>query len=498
MSDRDTSVNRRRFIEAAGIAGVVGLAGCGGGSGGGGESGGGSGGGDSGGSGSGGSGSGGGSGGGSSGSTGGQSTGGATITYWSVLHQQSQVARLALENAISRFENQTNHTIEVNWSITQSIQDGTWLQNMNNRQAPILFDSQVSRNGQFIDAGFVQPFEEEVVPELSSEIVDGIEWSLDRMANLYQGFDKDVAYEMMLGAAMQEPFVVRTDHMEEAGLDPDSDFPPTNYDELIELATTLQQEGPGNHGFQVHGAPGDLMDEISPTWAMGYGGVDGLYVTQDWNDTNLDNEHWKRTLREQVEIFREHELSSPNANSTSDEAACQLLIDGQVSMSQVGMLNAAGLIANRAPDLYESGTIRYGPSWEGPSGFRGEYNVTSMSLARDPDMDDQTYERKKAAAIEFMEFILDPDFQAKTFERFGIMPANQSVWEETRGPAHMLPDTAFTIAEGSEYGWQAHPEMSDIQYNIPGPIFQQAMTGDLTPEEACDQAAQQIRNQVFS
>lgn len=62
----------------------------------------------------------------------------------------------------------------------------------------------------------------------------------------------------------------------------------------------------------------------------------------------------------------------------------------------------------------------------------------------------------------------------------------------------MLPDTAFTIAEGSEYGWQAHPEMSDIQYNIPGPIFQQAMTGDLTPEEACDQAAQQIRNQVFS
>jgi ABC-type glycerol-3-phosphate transport system substrate-binding protein len=478
MTSDSTTVNRRRFIEATGVAGIVGLAGCsGGGDGGGGANG---------------------SGGGTTGTTSDGQTGGATISYWSVLHQQSQVARLALENLISQFENQTNHTVEPNWSITQSIQDGTWLQNMNSQQAPILYDSQVSRNGQFIEAGFVEPFEEQVVPELSSEIQDGIEWNLDRMANLYAGFEKDVAYEMMLGTAMQEPFVVRTDHMEEAGLNPDNDFPPTDYDELIELARTLQQDGPADYGFQVHGSPGDLMDEIMPTWAMSYGGVDGLYVNQDWSDTNLDNEHWKRVLSEQVEIFRDMELSTPNASSTSDEAACQLMIDGQVSMSQVGMLNAAGLIANRAPDMYENGTFRYGPSWEGTSGFRGEYNVTSMSLCRDPDMDDATYERKKQAAIEFMEFLLDPENQANTFEWWGIMPSNQSAWEQTRGPSHMLPSTAFTIAEQSDYGWQAHPQMSDIQYNIPGPIFQQAMTGDLSPEEACDQAAQQIRNQVFN
>jgi len=480
MASKDSAISRRGFIKGAGAAGIAGLAGCSGDGGDGGDSG---------------------DGGDGTGTPtdtmGDGQTGGATITYWSVLHQQSQVSRLALERLISDFENQTNHTVEPNWSIAQSLQDGTWLQNMNSGRVPILYDSQVSRNGQFIDAGYVQPFEEEVVPELSDDVVSGIEWNLDAMANLYQGFDKDVAYEMMLGSVMQEPFVVRTDHMEEAGLDPENDFPPQDYDELIELATTLQEDGPGNHGFQVHGSPGDLMDEITPTWAMSYGGQDGLYVNSDWSDTNLDNEHWKKTLRQNVEIFRDHELSAPNSNSTSDEDAVQLLISGQASMSQVGMLNH-GMFANRAPELLEQGSIKYGPAWEGPSGYRGEYNVTSMTLCKPPNMDDQKYERKKSAAIEFMEFLLSSDTQVNTFDWWGILPANESVWEETTGTNHQLPETAMTIAEGSEFGWQAHSEMSDIQYNIPGPIFQQAMSGDISPEEACNQAAEEIRNQVFN
>jgi ABC-type glycerol-3-phosphate transport system substrate-binding protein len=421
---------------------------------------------------------------------------GTTIELWSLIHGQSQIANDFLEQIIQQYEQETNNSVRWVKENTQNVQNGNWRQRMNQGNIPQLFNTAASRTGAFVADDLITPYHE-IIPELNDEVVNGTEWADDVLNNVYRGFEGDGRKIAPIGFVMQEPFVARADHFEEAGLDIESDFPPENYEELIDVATTLQQEGPGDYGFQVHGSPGDLMDEITPTWSHALGGTEGLYVNEDWDDTLLDSDAWKTTLQRNVEIHRDLELSAPNSATTSDEDACRLVIDGSASMSQVGMLNY-GLLAGQAPDMIEDGTLQFGPAWEGESGYRGQFNIQSIAMgAQPPNMADSTWENKRAATIEFLNLLFSPEIQQQVFDKWGLLPYNQNAWEEVPRKENGIVDTAITIAEGSEFGWQAHPNMADIQYNIPGPVFQQAMTGELTAEEACNQAAQQIRQQVF-
>jgi multiple sugar transport system substrate-binding protein len=421
---------------------------------------------------------------------------GVTIELWNTVNGQSEVAANYLTELQRKYEQQTGNTLKLVNDNVASVQKGNWLTRMNQGKVPTLFQCAGSRSGQFVENGFVTPWGT-VIDQFNSKIINGTEWAHDTVRDMYQGFEKPKMKTMMLGFVMQEPFIARADHFEKAGLDIEKDYPPKNYDELIDLAKTLQKEGPGKYGFQVHGAPGDLMDEITPTWAHTYGGVDGMYINSDWTDVNYDKKPWKTSLSRQVEIYRELDLSSPNADSTSDEDACNLLIDGKASMSMVGMLNY-GLLASRAPKMLKNGTLRFGSNWEGKSGFRGEYNNTVIGLgSKPPGMADSTWEKKKQAGIKFMEFVMSVEVQKDIFKKFGLLPFNRKAWDKIPPKKNKIVDVATTLAKNSKYAWSAHPQMGDIQYNIPGPIFQRAMNGTLTPEEACNQAASRVRRQVF-
>ncbi|SFR65500.1 ABC-type glycerol-3-phosphate transport system, substrate-binding protein [Halogeometricum rufum] len=475
-------ISRRRALKSLGVAGVAGLAGCAGGNGGSGN---------------------GGttdaSGGGGTATTGGseKNANGTTITLWTTLHGQSKVAEQFLDETIKAYEQRTGNSVQWIKETVSNVQNGNWRQRMAQGQIPTLYQTAPSRIGGLIDAGYVTPWGS-VLDQLSDDVVSGTEWAQPVVENIYRGFEDNKLKTALLGFVMQEPFVARADHFEEAGLDIETDFPPKNYDELIDIAKTLQKDGPGDIGFQVHGAPGDLMDEISPTWAHAIGGEQGLYVNADWSDTHLDSDAWKTSLRRQVEIYREMGLSAENSATTSDEDACRFLADGRASMSQVGMLNY-GLLSNLAPDMLENGTLRYGASWKGESGFRGEFNATALALgSKPPNVSSAKWERQRQAGIEFIDTMLSTEVQKKAFTKWGLLPFNRNAWEESPTLKNNAVEAGIAIAEESEYGWQAFPEMAAVQYNISGPIFQQAMTGELSPEEACNQAASQIRQQVFS
>ncbi|MFB6102097.1 MAG: ABC transporter substrate-binding protein [Haloplanus sp.] len=461
---------RRKALKGLGAAGLVGLAGCAGGGGGGGTT---------------------------ATGGGGKNATGTTISLWTTLHGQSKAAEQYLDQTIKTYEQRTGNTVKWVKETVKNVQNGNWRKRMAQGQIPTLYQTAPSRIGGLIDGGYATPWGS-VLDQLSDDVVSGTEWAHPVVKNIYRGFEGDKRKTALLGFVMQEPLVARADHFKEAGLDIEKDFPPKNYDELVELAKTLQNEGPGDIGFQVHGAPGDLMDEISPTWAHQIGGETGLYVNKDWTDTHLDSDAWKTSLRRQVEIHREMGLSSENAATTSDEDACRLLADGRASMSQVGMLNY-GLFSNLASDMLQDGTLRYGASWEGESGFRGEFNATALALgSKPPNMDSAKWERKKQAGIKFLDTMLSTEVQKQAFTKWGLLPFNKNAWQEISALPNNAVDAGIKIAEGSQFGWQAFPEMAAVQYNIPGPIFQQAMTGKLSPEEACDKAAKQIRSQVFS
>ncbi|MFB6120041.1 MAG: ABC transporter substrate-binding protein [Halobacteriaceae archaeon] len=463
--NRLLGASRRRALKSIGAAGTAGLAGCSGITGGGG-------------------------GGGGNGS-------GTTITLWTTLHGQSSVAEQFLADTISTYEEETGNSVKWIKETVANVQNGNWRQRMSQGQIPTLYQTAPSRIGGLIDGGYYTAWGS-IMDQLSEDVISGTEWAQPVVKNIYRGFGGDKLKTALLGFVMQEPFVARADHFQKAGLSIEEDFPPKSYDELIDIATTLQENGPGDIGFQVHGAPGDLMDEITPTWAHQIGGETGLYVNEDWSDTHLDSEAWKTSLRRQVDIHRNKKLSSENAATTSDEDACRLLANGTASMSQVGMLNY-GLFQNLAPDLLESGDLRYGASWEGQSGFRGEFNATAMALgSKPPNMAASKWEKKKEAGIKFLDTMLSTEVQKQAFEKWGLLPFNRNAWEEIPTLENNAVDAGIKIAEGSQFGWQAFPEMAAVQYNIPGPIFQQAMTGELTPEKACDRAAERIRAQVFN
>jgi multiple sugar transport system substrate-binding protein len=478
-SENSNDISRRKALAAVGAAGMSSLAGCNGGGGGGGTE-----------------------------TTRNDSRGGitgtasgdsgpVTITMWTNVQGQSQVADRFLEKQINLYKQRTgNDVIWVKEPVT-NVKNGGWMQRMESGQGPTLYQTSFSRCGAFIANGHITPWGS-LLDRMNDSVVEGTKWAYDRIKSVFRGFSDPKLKMMPFGFALQDPFVARKDHFEKAGLSIEDDFPPTGLQDLINIATTLQKDGPADIGFQVHGSPGDLMDEITPTWAHERGGKKGLYLNQDWSDTNYDSDAWKWSLGNQVKIYRNLGLSSENATSTSDEDACRLIYNGKASMSQVGMLNY-GLFANQAPELLNSGTLQFGPSWEGKSGYRGEFNMFGFGINDKPQgMDSKTWQRKLDAVIDFLNQIASVEVQKNVLDKWGLVPFNQKAWSKIPSKPSNFFDACRTIAEGSEYAWPAHPDMASIQYNIPGPIFQRAMNGQISADKACNLAAERIRQRVFT
>lgn len=461
MSNKHT---RRRFIEASAIGGIVGLSGCIGALGG------------------------------DSGSEG----GGGDFEYWEYFHSQSQVAEELMQSTVEEFQEENNVQMSMNWASWDDINGGKWKNNIQNGNRPVIYDSTNSLNGQFIEPGWVKPVDE-YRDRLDDEALENIEWALEMTQSCYRGFDANV-YEVPIGLEVGAPFIVRADHFEEAGLSLEDDFPPTNYEHLIQVATQLQEDGPGDYGFQIYGDQGDVTDEALVTWTASEGGYDGMYLNEDWSDVNYDNDIWKEATRQYVDIYHEYGLSSDRATTASNENVAEMLIEGSVSMAQTSTKDF-GQIRSRAEDMLADGTIVFGPPWEGAAGNRGEFFTQCIALMRKPDnVDEETWQQYEDDAIAWINKLLTTDFQQEVPRSLGTLPVRRDVWsnlegDETFGDSQFM-STVQTTVEGMEHGWSSNPNMNAIQYDIAGPLFQQAVRGEIGPEEACDRAAEEIRNQI--
>lgn len=421
-----------------------------------------------------------------------------SFQYWEYFHSQSEVANDLMKSSVTEFEDENDVQMQVNWASWNDINGGKWKNNMQSGNRPVIYDSTNSLNGQFIEPGWVKPVSE-YKDRLDDEALEHVEWALEMAQSCYRGFDEDL-YEIPIGFEVGAPFIARADHFEEAGLSIEDDFPPQNYEELVQVATQLQEDGPADNGFQIYGAQGDVTDEALLTWTAAEGGYEGMYLNEDWSEVNYDNEVWKDATKKFVDLYHEHGLSSDKAPTASNEEAAQMLIQGNVSMVQ-GSTKDFGLLRSRAEEMLTDGTIVFGPSWEGAAGNRGDFFTQCIALMKQPDnVDDDTWQQHEETAIEWINKLLSADFQKEVPRSLATLPARRDVWstyeEGTAITESNFMSTLETTVDGMEHGWSSHPGMNAIQYNIAGPLFQQAVRGELTAEEACDQAAEQIRNQV--
>lgn len=430
---------------------------------------------------------------------GGGGSGKTTVQYWEYFHSQSEVANELLTSATQSFQKEHNINFQVNWASWSDINGGKWKNNIQNGNRPVLYDSTNSLDGQFIEPGWVKPLSE-YKDKLDDEAVKNIEWALDMASSAYRGFDGDI-YEIPIGMEVGAPFIVRTDHFEEAGLSMEDDFPPKDYEDLVRIAKKLDQDGPAPNAFQVYGATGDVTDEALVTWTASEGGIDGMYLNEDWSDVNYDNKVWKESFRKYVDLYREHGFSSDGAPTASNEAAAQMLISGDVSMVQ-GSTKDFGLLRSRAEDMLNDGTIQFGPSWKGAAGNRGEFFTQCVAVMRAPDdVDQATWEKKQEVAYDWINKLLSKDFQKEVPNSLATLPVRKDVQEELKGASGPVASSNFinaldTMASDIDLAWSSQPDMTAIQYDIAGPVFQKAMLGEISPEQACDRAAKQIREQI--
>ncbi|RDI69784.1 extracellular solute-binding protein [Halopelagius longus] len=465
---------RREFIKAAALGGVAASAGClssvtGGGSDSSGSGGGGGGGGD-----------------------------GNTVEYWEYFHSQSQVAEKLMQSSVEEFQSSTDAQMKMNWASWDDINGGKWKNNIQNGNRPVIYDSTNSLDGQFIEPGWVKPVSE-YKDRLSDDALQNIEWAMQMAQSCYRGFDENL-YEIPIGLEVGSPFIARADHFEEAGLSIEEDFPPTDYEHLVEVATQLQENGPGDYGFQIYGAQGDVTDEALVTWTASEGGYEGMYLDEEWSDVKYDSDVWKTATKQYVDLYRKHGLSSDKAPTASNEGVAQMLIQGDVSMYQ-GSTKDLGLFRSRAEEMLKDGTIVFGPSWEGSAGNRGEFFTQCIALMRKPDgVSEDVWSQREELAIQWINKVLSKEFQSEVPRSLATLPVRKDVWESLHEDPALSESnymsTLETMADGMEHGWSSHPKMNAIQYNIAGPLFQEAVRGQISPEEACTRAAEQIRDQI--
>lgn len=468
MSDSNKSINhgistsatRRKWLRLAGIGAAAGLAGC--------------------------------TGGGSQETTTTQTTtqtqqvdlSGTTAEYWNTINVQSDSAKQTSQQIVNSVQKSTGAKIKINFSTIDDLIGANWKQSFRSGNYPVVFDSVVGWAGPFFQGGFVQPFSE-YKDQLDQEVLNNISWLTDRIEYAYRGYDAGLM-EVPYGLNVQCGLVGRMDHFKQAGLSPEDDFPPDNFNHLIEVAKTLQKDGPGQHGFSAYGDASDTFDEHILAWSVGNGGKQGVYLNEDWTQGIMTNDVWQQAGKQYVETFTKHNIGPQNTASISTEEFLTQLAAGRASMSSSGFLNLP-LIKKRAPDLVKDGTIKWAPMWKGDAGFRGSTLPYTLALTQKPDgVNQSVWDKRQQVGVELINTFLSKEVQRKMFDNFGLFPVRKDVWSDIGigSRADNYLSTFKTMAEDGGPPWSAHPVSLELIINIAPPHIQSALRGNISPSKA--------------
>ncbi|ESP87061.1 extracellular solute-binding protein [Candidatus Halobonum tyrrellensis] len=477
-ADDTGAISRRPFLKAT-SAGLLGgaLAGCSGNGDGDGDGGGGGGGGGDGGD---------GGGGGGGSETTAQATveadlSGVEFDFWErQYYDESPAAQEALETIIGNFEEQTGATVNVNFQgdeqpLIDAFNQGTYPQAMTEFAQSM---------GNWMQTGQIRPFAE-YQDEFDYDVMNSIGALNEAVDFTFRGWDEGNTV-FPITANVFAPFVGRMDLYEEAGLDPDSDFPPENFEELVEHATALQEDSSAQIGYQPVHDTVDNQDVYFNQWMAADGGAEGYFFNEDWSDLNVDSDLWHTWLQRDIDLFREHGFGTPDTPTMNDEEITPLMINGRVALSNQAPMNLPGFV-ERGGDMYRE-NFRWAPSFGLGTGVNGRALIPGGVLMLPPDgADEATWEEKQQGAIELLKYFNDPILQVQTMPSLGFMPANQNLWEEIPNEMNGFAETIKSTAENAKYGYPAHPDFGPIGYDIFGAKKQQASQGELSVDEVLEQ-----------
>lgn len=413
---------------------------------------------------------------------------GTTIKYWSTYATHSDAAKKQAKNVIKRFEEETGAKVQLNPITDPGAAPSKWATTFKQGNYPVLHDIAPHWAGLLLKGGWDESLDN-LWPRLSENTRSSLEWLKPTMKYTHKGLkNTKLGYTIPVGIDASPVMAVRTDHMKAAGLNPDKDFPPKSFEHAVEVGKALQQDGPGEWGFQMLGSQGDILDVYLPQWAMAYGGLEkGSILQPDWSDVNFGNKHWKKAFGEYVSVYREHGLSNESTPTFGDEALARQLTAGKISMGGLQVLSYPILQKNGA-EMIKNDKIRLSTSWGGPKGQPAHRFLQGMAITKKPKgVSEDKWYRKQEAAIKFVDMWLEEAVQQKVYGGRGAVPANKSVWSKISEQSPVF-DTFTEAVTATDHAFSAHPEMRKLIWYGPYTHFQKALKGNLTPEEACNKA----------
>lgn len=421
---------------------------------------------------------------------------GISFNYWNIINIQNRNARDLSEEIIKEFEQETGANVQTSFSGYDDLVGAKWRSAWENNNYPVLYDSITYLAGHLHHK--VLPVSE-YIDKLDDELVENAQWVLDLMAEeTFRGFEGsglDRVYEMPFGLDVREPNIGRKDHFEEAGVSWEDNMPPEDYEHLVDTMTTVMNEGPANTGYQVYGVDHDWSDVQLVPWQIANAGSDGLYMNEDATEPNFDKDNWIEVFQQYVDIFREHELCGPKTPQMSDEETVPNIISGNWSMGAHDPFNHPSL-TRQAPDLANSGDVKYASQFQTDNLPKGGFPWSMVAFGitqKPPGADESEWEQKQDAAIKLMEKFLEEGYQRQSWGGFGTIPVRKGVWDDLERGEHGLLDVLLPMAEETDYSISARPGMGNIYSTLTGPTAQQALRGEITPEEACKQIAEETR-----
>lgn len=438
----------------------------------------------------------GGDGGGGDGGDGGQSTkraddgtdlSGTKFTFWDqVYFRESRRAKQEIQTLIKEFQQETGATVDLNLqSDEQPLLDA-----VDKGEQPVGFSGFAHGTGQWIQADVLEPLDSyqdkfgiDLVGNIHENVTKAVEFA-------YRGWEGK-NYHTTITADQFAPFVGRLDHYEEAGLGRDA-FPPESYDELVEHANKLKNDGPGDVGYQIYGGTGDIQDVYTNQWTSAEGGAKGYYLNDDWSECIMNNDAWKKAWTQIVELYTKHGQGTQKTPTMTDESVVNLGINGKVSTCQQASMNLPVWL-DRAPKLFDEGDIAWGTPFGGQTNTRGRITARGGVITKKPDKADESkWSKKQEGMAKLYGHFMDPVVQSTTFPSTGFFPSREDVWgdidAESVEPTGTYIPTMKEMCENTQYSYPAFTKWGPLAYDETAPILQNSIKGEIDPEDALDKA----------
>lgn len=406
---------------------------------------------------------------------------GLEFDFWErQYYDESPAAKKALEQIISNFEEETGATVNVNFQgdeqpLIDAFKQGSYPQGMTEFAQSM---------GNWMQTGKIRPFNE-YQDEFDYDVMDSIGALSEAVDYAFRGWDKGNTL-FPITANIFAPFVGRMDLFEEAGLDPEKDFPPENFEELVEISKTIEENSSAKHGYQPVHDTVDNQDVYFNQWMSAEGGADGYFMNEDWSDLNVTKDLWYKWTQRDIDLYQKHGFGTPDTPAMNDEEIPPLMINGEVAMSNQAPMNLPGF-KERGGDIYEE-HFKWAPSFGLETGTNGRALIPGGVLTEPPDgADEATWEEKQQGVIELLNYFNDPILQVETMPSLGFMPANQDLWSEIPNEMNGFAETAKKTAKNAKYSYPAYPNAGPINYDLFGAKKQQASRGELSVEEVLEQ-----------